>query len=145
VPITTPLPAITIAPAQEAFREAACIAVMSQIVPPEVFSEAVALARYQAPAEFIGIEATSCVRGIMAPTEFEGISSKSVFLPKPDFDGVNADAYLEPVVKSYVFNFAESDTQMPQRATFTGVKAEMTGLKVTGFDAFREIRCAIHM
>ena len=144
-PMAGPLPATAIAPMQEMFREATSAAIMAQIASPEVFGEAFALVRSQAPAEFIGIGVTSYTEGIMAPAEFEGINSKAVFLPKPSFNETIVTMQFEPIVKPYIFNGAEPVIQMPQPATFTGVKVQTTGLQLAGSDTFKEIRCAIYM
>ena len=83
--------------------------------------------------------------GIITPTGFEGINSKAVFLPKPSFNETTVSVQFEPIVKPYVFNLVEPVIQMPQPATFTGVKVQTTGLQLAGSDIFKEIRCAIHM
>jgi hypothetical protein len=142
-PIIAP-PAITIAPSQDIFNGVNCTVVMAQIASPEILGEGVAWVKSQAPAEFMGIGIVSYV-SVMTPTEFAGINLEVVCPPRSNFNGIGGSAYFEPIIGAYVFNFAEFNIQAPERATFTGVKAEITGLKITGYNTFRGVRCNIYM
>ncbi|MFH1190193.1 MAG: YDG domain-containing protein, partial [Candidatus Omnitrophota bacterium] len=144
-PVTGPLPTTAITPAQAMVKEAISSAVTARMAPPGIFSEVVASAASPAPAEFKGIGVAASAGGIITPAGFEGISSKVVFTPKPSFNEMTVKAQCEPIVNPCIFNLAEPVIQMPQRATFAGVKVQTTGLQLTGSDTFKDARCVIRM